>query len=1233
MAAPVSAGEFLSAVGQAGLLEEPAVRAYLDAHGGAAGLPEQALELARAMVRDGLLTPFQAQQLLQGKTRGFLICGKYKLLKPLGRGGMGAVFLCEHTAMRRRVALKLLPAAKAQDPGCLERFYREAQAVAALDHPNIVRAHDIDHENRFHFLVLEYVDGTSLQELVQTAGPLDVPRACHYICQAALGLQHAHEAGVVHRDVKPGNLLVDRGGTVKILDMGLARFFRYDDGLTKENEESVLGTTDYLAPEQALDSKVDARADIYSLGATFYFLLTGRPPFGEGTAAQKLVWAQLREPEPICALRPEVPEEVAAIIEHHMLAKDPAARFQQPAEVAVALEPWAHAPSPTAGSLQGPAPSVRGPREAAATPMPSATHLARHPLGQPRPLPPRPPSSRRGGPPAGKSRPDTACPAGAGKTLRCPPAVAGSARKKAPQTQRFHRAWRRALAWAALGLGAAAAACAVVWWAHASPTARSGGGAAGPQPTAPGAPGDAPPPGSANIPEPVAPGPERPPGGMSQAAPVSIQTVNDTRHIRGPSYEAVVEADGCVTSLRVSGVELLRPGLDISRGAYCHQEGTAALPLPIIEQPAPTVVTARGELASVRYEFGPEALTWTVTNVTDKPMSFFLVFAPAVTAAAGEGGEWARAPAAREWRTVTWYAGRARLTTRGGDRVWPWFDHSQVFQASLAPRETRKVVLEVGTASDTEQAQAAAVSGKPRPVRTPAYEAVVESDGCLTSLRVGGQELLWVGGAVSRGCYFYQENGAGRLSLPTVEQPADNVITARGELAAVRYDFAPDALTWTLSNPGKGPLRYYIVFGDAVRAVANDKGEWAKTPVTREWPLTTWYAGAFKVTLTGGTKIWGPWEDNTQVWQADVGPGEQRRIVLRVAAVPRAEAARVAALVGGSQAADADLAVTTPKNYQVFQRYSRLRGQILLQGRVRPFCDKVEVRLTGDSLQGPLPGKWQDIPCNAEDRSFDAMVPTPAGGWYKMEVRALRRQEVVAEYVLDRVGVGEVFVGAGQSNETNCSEERLKVLSGMVATFSGDDWRMADDPQPGVQDRTGGGSFWPAFGDAVYAKYRVPVGVVSLGYSGSSVVQWQKGSPYYRGLLKRLAQLGPGGFRGLLWHQGESDVRRTAEEYCRLMTSLIEASRAEGGWDFPWFVAQVSYLNPHEPSFPTTRAAQKKLWDNKVALEGPDTDTLTGDNRDDGGKGIHFSGKGQRAHGRMWAEKVGVYLDKILASE
>jgi serine/threonine protein kinase len=260
---------------------------------------------------------------------------------------MGSVYLCEHKLMRRRVAVKVLPTAKAEDPASLERFYREARAVAALDHPNIVRAYDIDQDEKLHFLVMEYVDGASLQEIVKKTGrPLDVARAAHYMRQAALGLQHAHEtAGLVHRDIKPGNILVDRTGGVKILDMGLARFFHdEEDILTRKYDENILGTADYLAPEQALDSHtVDIRADIYSLGATFYFCLTGRPPFNEGTVAQKLIWHQTRRPRPIRQIRPEVPEGLAVLIDK-MMAKDPAQRPQIPLAIAEALAPWTATP-------------------------------------------------------------------------------------------------------------------------------------------------------------------------------------------------------------------------------------------------------------------------------------------------------------------------------------------------------------------------------------------------------------------------------------------------------------------------------------------------------------------------------------------------------------------------------------------------------------------------------------------------------------------------------------------------------------------------------------------------------------------------------------------------------------------------------------------------------------------------------------------------------------------------
>jgi serine/threonine protein kinase len=322
------------------------LEAFIEPLRAAGTLPTEPAKVAGLLVRDGLLTNFQVEQLLQGKWRRFTI-GKYKVLERLGAGGMGSVYLCEHKFMRRRVAVKVLPAAKAEDPSALERFYREARAVAALDHPNIVRAYDIDQDDKLHFLVMEYVDGTSMQDLVKRYGPMDVLRAAHYIRQSAVGLQHAHEAGLVHRDIKPGNLLLDRNGIMKVLDMGLARFFHDEaDDLTKKHDENVLGTADYLAPEQALDShSVDIRADIYSLGATFYFLLTGNTPFNEGTVAQKLIWHQTRQPKSVRAIRPDVPAEVEAVLVK-MMAKDPGHRYQTPAELMEALTALTQTPIP-----------------------------------------------------------------------------------------------------------------------------------------------------------------------------------------------------------------------------------------------------------------------------------------------------------------------------------------------------------------------------------------------------------------------------------------------------------------------------------------------------------------------------------------------------------------------------------------------------------------------------------------------------------------------------------------------------------------------------------------------------------------------------------------------------------------------------------------------------------------------------------------------------------------------
>ncbi len=391
MPAPLTAEQFLDLTRKSGLLDRQDLDAYLQRRRAAGPLPDGARALAEALVRDGMLTRFQAEQLLQGRWREFILNGKYRVLGPLGSGGMGQVFLCEHQVMRRRVAVKVLPG-RSGDPVALERFRREARAVAQLDHPNIVGGHDIDQHGTLHFLVMEYVDGSNFQAIVARGGPLDPLRAAHYVRQAALGLQHAHEAGLVHRDVKPANLLLDRAGTVKVLDLGLARFFHDEaDDLSRRDGAGPLGTGDYMAPEQALDShRVDIRADVYSLGATFYFLLAGTGPF-QGGAVQKLMRHQFARPRPIREVRPDVPEGLAAVLDR-MMAKDPARRYQTPAEVVEALAPWARAPIPPPPPEEMPGLVSRGPGKRHAE---AASDLPAFLYG---PVPARTPSPPPGGP-------------------------------------------------------------------------------------------------------------------------------------------------------------------------------------------------------------------------------------------------------------------------------------------------------------------------------------------------------------------------------------------------------------------------------------------------------------------------------------------------------------------------------------------------------------------------------------------------------------------------------------------------------------------------------------------------------------------------------------------------------------------------------------------------------------------------------------------------------------------
>ena len=333
--------QFVQTLTRSGLLSDTEVSAFLAARP-PEDRPPDAESLARELVREKKLTKFQCRAVYQGKTRG-LAFGEYVVLDSIGAGGMGRVLKARHRSMDRIVALKLLPAKWARAPEAIKRFQREVRAAARLLHPNIVTAYDAGQHNGLHYLVMEYVDGEDLGRIVSRQGPLSVAEAVDCILQAARALDYAHRCGIVHRDIKPANLLQDRQGTVKILDMGLARMEepapRGEAGTdTLTSSGQAMGTFEYMAPEQAEDThRADHRADIYSLGCTLYKLLTGRPPYSGETVVQ-MILAHRDQPIPsLRDARPEIPESLDTILQK-TLAKRPEDRYQSMAEVIAAME-------------------------------------------------------------------------------------------------------------------------------------------------------------------------------------------------------------------------------------------------------------------------------------------------------------------------------------------------------------------------------------------------------------------------------------------------------------------------------------------------------------------------------------------------------------------------------------------------------------------------------------------------------------------------------------------------------------------------------------------------------------------------------------------------------------------------------------------------------------------------------------------------------------------------------
>jgi eukaryotic-like serine/threonine-protein kinase len=338
----ITADKLIELVRKSQLSDESTIDAALEKirqeHNGE--LPSDPVELAKCLERLKIITRWHSEKLMLGKYKGFFL-GKYKLLGHIGSGGMSSVYLAEHIRMRDLRAIKVLPQSKLGKSSYLARFQQEAKAIATLNHPNIVRAFDIDNQGDTHYIVMEYVDGDDLQAIIKKKGPLSFEKAAYYSAQIARGLYHAHEAGLIHRDVKPANVLIRKDGAVKLLDLGLALFSDESQAsLTIEHNDKVLGTADYLAPEQALNSHtVDLRADLYGLGCTLYFLLTGHPPFPEGSIAQRIAKHQKEMPKEIRKIRPECPGELEGIC-WKLLQKDPKYRYASALQTAEALEAW-----------------------------------------------------------------------------------------------------------------------------------------------------------------------------------------------------------------------------------------------------------------------------------------------------------------------------------------------------------------------------------------------------------------------------------------------------------------------------------------------------------------------------------------------------------------------------------------------------------------------------------------------------------------------------------------------------------------------------------------------------------------------------------------------------------------------------------------------------------------------------------------------------------------------------
>ncbi len=509
------------------------------------------------------------------------------------------------------------------------------------------------------------------------------------------------------------------------------------------------------------------------------------------------------------------------------------------------------------------------------------------------------------------------------------------------------------------------------------------------------------------------------------------------------------------------------------------------------------------------------------------------------------------------------------------------------------------------------------------------YLATMDFYGNLTGLSQSGVSLL------AQGLWNKEDLG----EIGDRRNIDRSYVKAQTELLMAHLDASPDALKLFLQNNDDSQDGAYelVLENTSLTAVTLDDGSTFAAPFSSSASLTTTSAildfGAEQVWLCGIDAINLKSPDHVDASVATVD-------------MPSKSLRQIDFFFGHFNLLD-------PSEYRVFQRTSLGHGPVLVKGRAPAGSDLVEVRFSGESTFGTsLPEGWQTVAwANESTGLFEQSFTLPAGGWYSAEVRASGDGTALATKTVERFGVGEVFVGSGQSNSTNAGTEAVDQASGMVAAFTGGHWQLGNDPFPGPHDSTQRGSYYSTLGDLLYERLGVPIAFASSGHGGTSIALWQSDVDYrynsftyarYNGIydwtLHRIRQLGADGIRGVLWHQGESDsshtpgvTRTTENDYYDRLRNLIENIRADAGWNVPWYVAQVSVWplpseNPEGDE--NIQAAQARIWSDGVAYQGANSDSIGVEYHQLDGSRVHFRPPGLMRHGTLWSIHVGDQIDR-----